>query len=498
MELSGHHAGAPAERLGPLAGTARERAREKRYDAVVVGAGPNGLAAAITLARAGLRVLVAEARETPGGGLRSAALTLPGFVHDVCSAIHPLALLSPFFRSLQTKIAFEQPAAALAHPLDEGPAALLERGVEATAATLGADGGAWRRLHAPFVARAEALYPDLLGPLGWPSNPLLLARFGLTGLRSLSSVARGRFKGPAARALLAGCAAHSFLPLDFAGTAAFGLALTISGHAVGWPCARGGSQAIADALCAELRQLGGELVSGAEVRSLQDLPEHEVVLFDTAPRALARICGDALPRAYSTRLLEYRHGPGVFKIDYALSAPIPWRDRQIARAGTVHLGGTLEELQASEHAAWNGQLHERPFVLLAQQSLFDGTRAPAGKHTAWAYCHVPRDCGADRTEAIERQIERFAPGFKEIVLARSQRGPALLELDNANYIGGDIAGGSNQLSQLFSRPLSAVSPYRTPNPRLFLCSSSTPPGGGVHGQCGAHAARVALRRVFGR
>lgn len=476
----------------------RERAREPACDAVVVGSGPNGLAAAITLLREGLSVVVLEARETPGGGVRSAALTLPGFVHDVCSAIHPFALLSPFMRSLRGRIDLVQPPAALAHPLPDGPAALIERDLGATAQRLGADGNAWRDLHQPFLARATELYDGLLGPLRLPASPLLLARFGAVGLRSASAICRRRFTGPAARALFAGCGAHSFLPLDRAGTAAFGLTLSLAGHAAGWPCVRGGSQGIADALCAEVRGLGGAIVTSAEVRSLEDVPQSRAVLFDVSPRALSRICGDALPARHRERLARFRQGPGAFKVDYALSGPIPWKDPGVARACTVHLGGSLEELEASERAAWSGELHEAPFVLLAQQSLFDPTRAPPGRHTAWAYCHVPHGSTADRTEAIERQIERFAPGFRDQVLARAARGPALLEAENANLIGGDISGGSNELGQLFARPVSALAPYATPNPRIFLCSSSTPPGGGVHGQCGWHAARAVLRKVFGR
>jgi phytoene dehydrogenase-like protein len=479
----------------------RERAREKSYDAAVVGSGPNGFAAAITLARQGLSVLLVEASETVGGGLRSAELTLPGFVHDVCSAIHPTALVSPFFRSLSLAehgLEWAFPEVPLAHPLPDGSAALLEADIEATARGLGEDGKAWRALHGMLTERADDLFPALLGPLRLPRSPLLLARFGLSAIRSASALARSRFRGAPARALFGGCAAHSFLPLDRATSAAYGLVLSTAAHAVGWPCARGGSQRIADALTSVLRSLGGEIVTGARVTSIDELPEARAILLDVSPSALARLCADRLPAGYRQRLDRFRHGPGVFKVDWALSAPIPWRASACARAGTVHLGGPLDELEASERACWTERPSESPFVLVAQQSLFDSTRAPKGKHTGWAYCHVPHGCTIDMTETIERQMERFAPGFRDLILARETRSPARLERDNANYVGGDICGGSNEALQLFARPVAAPVPYATPNRQLYLCSSSTPPGGGVHGMSGFYAARAALRRVFGR
>jgi phytoene dehydrogenase-like protein len=481
--------------------TARDVAREPAYDAIVVGAGPNGLCAAIALAREGLTVLLLEPSPSVGGGARSQELTLPGFVHDVCSAIHPVARLSPFLRSvgaLESRVEWLNPPAAVAHPLDDGDAVLLEPDLDLTASALGDDGPAWRALHAAMVDRPDAIFPDLLGPLGWPRDPLGFVRFGLTGMRPAASLASERFSTPRARALFAGCAAHSILPLTWPFSSAFGLVLSAAGHVVGWPFPRGGSQRHSDALADELRALGGEIVTDMTVRSLADLPDARVVLFDVAPRALAHIAKDELPSGYCRRLRAFRHGPGAFKLDWALDGPIPWRNPAVARAATVHVGGTLEEIAQSEQACWSDRPSSRPFVLLAQHSLFDGARAPAGRHTAWAYCHVPTGCVEDRTEVIERQIERIAPGFRDRILARAARGPGEMERDNANLVGGDISGGSNDLTQLLTRPVIALVPYATPNPRLFLCSASTPPGAGVHGMCGWHSARTALRRVFGR
>jgi phytoene dehydrogenase-like protein len=444
-------------------------------------------------------VLVLEAEPTIGGGARSAALTLPGFVHDICSAIHPLGIASPFFRSLVLAphgLEWIHPPAALAHPLDDGSAGVLERSLEDTGRTLGLDAEAYRRLMAPLVAHAEALFDETLAPLRPPRHPLLMARFGLRAVRSARALAHAWFRGPHARALLAGMAAHSILPLDHPLTAAVGLMLGVAGHAVGWPVPRGGSQRIADALAAELRSLGGEVVTDWRVQSLIELPPARAYLFDTAPRHLARICGPRLPGRFRRQLERFRHGPGAFKLDWALDGPIPWRAEGCRRAATVHLGGTLEEIAAAERAVWRGQHPERPYVLVAQQSLFDSTRAPTGKHTGWAYCHVPVGSTADRTEAIERQVERFAPGFRERILARSVLRPADFERHNANYVGGDISGGVMDVWQLFTRPTLRIVPYSTPVPAIFLCSSSTPPGGGVHGMCGYFAARAALRTAL--
>jgi len=464
---------------------------------IVIGSGPNGLAAGITLARAGCSVLVIEAKDTVGGGTRSARLTLPGFVHDVCSAIHPLAVASPFFCTLPLAdhgLEWIHPPAPLAHPLDDGTAVVLEHSIEATGETLGPDANAYRQLMAPLVARWDQLAVDLLGPLPLPPrHPLILARFGLRAIRSARGLANSQFQGERARALFAGMAAHSMLPLEQGLSAAFGLTLGIAGHAVGWPFPHGGSQRIADALASYLRSLGGEIVTGWGVESIDELPPARATLFDVTPRQLLHIAGHRLPRGYRRRLARYRYGPGVFKIDWALDGPIPWKAEACQRAGTVHLGGTLEEIAASERAVWRGEHPEKPFVLLAQHSLFDPTRAPAGKHTAWGYCHVPPSSTFDMTGRIEAQIERFAPGFCDRILARHTMSPARLEQYNPNYIGGDINGGVQDLWQHFTRPAPRLVPYRTPARGLYICSSSTPPGGGVHGMCGYHAARVVLR-----
>ena len=466
-------------------------------DAVVVGAGPNGLAAAIQMARAGHSVAVYEANEEIGGGTRSAELTRPGFLHDVCSAIHPLAVLSPFFNGLPLRehgLEWIQPDAPLAHPLDDGTAVVLERSVDATAARLGADGDAYRGLLSPFVARWEQLASDVLRPVVHvPRHPLILARFGLHAMRSARGLASS-FRSEAARALIAGCAAHSFVPLEKAFTAAFALMFLISGNAVGWPLPRGGSRRIADALASYLHGLGGTITTGRRVQQLSDLPTARAYVFDTSPWHLESIAADRLPGGYRRALRRYRRGPGIFKVDYALDGPVPWRAADCLRAGTVHLGGTFDEISASERAISRGQHPERPFVLVAQQSLFDPTRAPSGKHTLWAYCHVPNGSTVDMSERIEAQLERFAPGFRERVLARSVMNTHDVERRNANNAGGDISCGSHAGLQLFMRPTIAIDPYATPARDIYLCSSATPPGGGVHGMCGSNAARSALRR----
>jgi phytoene dehydrogenase-like protein len=466
-------------------------------EAYVVGSGPNGLAAAIVLAEAGRRVSVFEGNETIGGGCRSDELTLPGFVHDTCSTVHSLALASPFLRRLPLSehgLDLAHPAAPLAHPLDDGSAAMLERSVEETARGLGRDEDAYRRLFAPLARDAEALFGGILAPLRLPRHPLLLGRFGLTAVRSAAGLARSRFEGDRARALLAGCCAHSMLSLRAPVSAPFGVVLELSAHAVGWPVARGGSQRLVEALAAHLRSLGGTIETGRRVESLEELPSGAgPVLLDVTPRELLRIAGHRLPERYRRALARYRYGPGVFKLDWALDEPIPWRAAEAGRAGTVHLGGTLDELIASEDAVARGEHSERPFVLLVQPSLFDPTRAPAGKHTAWAYCHVPNGSTRDMTAAIEGQVERFAPGFRDVIAARSAMDTAEVERRNPNYVGGDINGGLENLRQLFTRPVARPVPYSTPLPGVFLCSSSTPPGGGVHGMCGYWAARAALK-----
>jgi len=467
-------------------------------DAIVVGSGPNGLAAAIELAGADLSVTVLEAEEQIGGGVRSAELTLPGFVHDVCSAIYPFGYGSPFFATLPLAahgLEWIHPAAPLAHPLDDGTAVLLERSIEKTGEHLGRDAGAYRGLMEPLAEKWSQLAVEILAPPHLPRHPLLLARFARHGLRSAAALAKARFAGRRAPSLLAGLAAHSFLPLDRPASAAVGLVLALAGHAAGWPIPRGGAGRLSAALADHFRSLGGIIETKTLIRSLDQLPQGRTVLLDVTPRQFLKLASERLGAGYRGRLRRYRYGPGVFKIDWALAGPIPWKAAACARAGTVHLGGTLEEIAAGESEVWRGRHPEKPFVLLAQQSLFDPSRAPAGKHTGWAYCHVPNGSTVDMTAAIEKQVERFAPGFGELILARHTRSAAQYQTYNPNCIGGDINGGVQDLAQIFGRPVLSLDPYATDLAGVYLCSSSTPPGGGVHGMCGYHAARSVLKKL---
>lgn len=474
---------------------------EKRdYDAIVVGTGPNGLAAAITLQQAGLSVLLIEGKSTIGGGLRSKELTLPGFVHDVCSAIHPMALSSPFFASLPLKdhgLQFIQSPINAAHPFDDGTAAALYHSVEDTANALGIDGRTYTQLIQPLVKDWPLIENDALGPLRFPENPFAMARFGLKALTSATFLAK-RFKTKEARGLWAGMAAHAIQPLTNTSTSAIALALIIAGHRQGWPIPKGGAQSIANALAAYFLSIGGRIEVDQYIRSLDQLPSAHTILFDVTPKQLLQIAGHRFSSIYKWQLEKYRYGMGVFKIDWALDQPIPFTAPECRQAGTVHLGSTLEEITLSEKGSSAGKHAEKPFVLLAQQSLFDTSRAPVGKQVAWAYCHVPNGSVKDMTTIIEAQVERYAPGFRDTIISRHVMNTAAMEAYNPNYIGGDINGGIMDLAQLFTRPALRSSPYRTSAKGLYICSSSTPPGGGVHGMCGYHAAKRALKDVFGK
>ena len=462
-------------------------------DAIVVGSGPNGLAAAIRMAQAGWSVVVLEGAETAGGGVRSAALTQPGFIHDVCSSVYPLGVGSPFFRALpleQHGLKWAFPQAALAHPLDDGSAAVLHPSVKETGETLGTDAKNYQKLMEPFVARWRELLDDILAPLRFPRHAVLFAKFGRQAIRSAAGFANARFKTESARGLFAGLAAHSILPLEFLSTAGVGLMLGILGHAVGWPFALGGAQQFTNTLISCLQSLGGKVITGSAVESLDQLPPARAVLLDVTPRQLLKIADQQLPASYRHKLESYRYGMGCFKLDWALHQPIPWRAQECRIAGTVHLGGSLKEISESERSIWAGKTSNRPYVLLSQPSLFDPSRAPQGKHTAWAYCHVPNGYGGDMTSIIEGQIERFAPGFRDCIAARSVLAPSDLERRNPNIVGGDIAGGASDLRQLFLRPTTSL--YKVPIKGVYLCSSSTPPGAGVHGMCGYFAAELAL------
>lgn len=465
-------------------------------DAIVIGSGPNGLTAAVTLARAGRSVRVYEAEPSIGGGARSAELLEPGCVHDLCATVFALALASPALNDLPLSeygVDFAHPDAPFAHPLDDGTAVLVERSVDTTMASLGTDDGrAYRRLVSPFVDRANRLFDALLSPIG-RRHPLLMASFGRVALASAAGLARRRFQSERGRAMFAGAAAHGMVPLDSYGSAGYGLSLIIASHALGWPVVRGGSQRFADGMAALLQSFGGEIVVAERVTSLQRLPASRAVLCDVAPKQFLGLAGHRLTASYRRSLESFRHGPGVFKMDWVLTAPVPWRAAECRRAGTVHVGGTLAEIAQSERDAWVGRVSERPYVLVVQPSLFDKSRVTPGREVLWAYCHVPNGSTADMSKAIERQIERFAPGFRDCIATRRASPPAEIERRNANLVGGDIGGGAGDLWQIIRRPVLSLNPYATPIDGVYLCSSSTPPGVGVHGMCGFHAANAALR-----
>jgi phytoene dehydrogenase-like protein len=470
----------------------------KEYDAVVVGSGPNGLAAAITLQRAGLSVLIMEGKDSIGGGLRTASLTLPGFLHDVCSAIHPLAADSPFFRTLPLEnhgLKYIYPEIAAAHPLDDGSAAVLLKSVEDTADRFGYDRQAYLDLMKPLQVSWPLIAREVLAPLHYPKHPLLMAKFGLNALTAATHLVR-KFKTESAKALWGGMAAHGLQPLTNLTTSAIALVLLGCGHIKGWPLPEGGSKSIANALASYFLSIGGAIQTNAMVKSLSELPVADAVLLDVTPKQLISIAGSAITGLYKRQLQKFRYGMGVFKIDWALNAPIPFKASDCRRAGTIHIGGTFEEVAASEKMIAAGKHPEKPFVLLAQQSVFDATRAPENKHTGWAYCHTPNGSTKDMTAVIEQQVERFAPGFRDTILERHVMNTAAMEAYNPNYIGGDINGGVSDITQLFTRPALSFSPYRTSAKGVYICSSSTPPGGGVHGMCGYHAARSALKHTF--
>ncbi len=465
-------------------------------DAVVVGSGPNGLAAGITLAKAGLSVVIYEADTVVGGGVRSAELTLPGYIHDVCSAIHPLVLGSPFFSDLPLEaygVEWIHPRSPLAHPFDDGTAVVLERSLDMTCRQLKRDAEAYKSLISPLVDNWKELAQDILAPWHFPKHPLLMLQFAAHALRSASGLSQAYFRDQESRSLFAGLAAHANLPLNRSPTAAVAMILGTLGHAVGWPFPKGGAQKIAVALSSIFRSFGGEIRTGIKINRLEDLPPSKLIFCDVTPRQLLQMAAHRLPSDYIKKLQAYRYGPGVFKMDWALHSSIPWKAKACASAGTVHIGGTSLEIERSEHEVWQNKHPIKPYVILAQHSIFDPSRAPPGKHTAWAYCHVPFGSTIDMSENIEAQIERFAPGFRDCIMARSTKSALQLEHYNPNYVGGDINGGVQDLWQHFARPVAMLTPYATPIKGLYLCSSSTPPGGGVHGMCGYHAAKAALK-----
>ena len=468
-----------------------------KYDTIIIGSGPNGLAAAIELARNGQKVLVVESASEIGGGTRTTQLTLPNFHHDYCSAVHPMGVLSPYLKTLPLEkygLEWVYPKISVAHPLDDEPAVLLGKSLEKTADNLGVDGKTWKNLFSYFIKNGDALLSESLKPLGIPKHPFLLARFGLNALWPATTFANAKFKGKRAKALFAGCAGHSVLPLDFYFTSALGMMFSLTAHLVDWPVAKGGSHNITKAMASLFKELGGEIQTNFLVKKLNDLPDAKTYLFNTDPKQLAKIAADELPNSYKKRLLKYNYGPGVFKLDWALDEPIPWKDKRCLDASTVHVGGSMEEIARSERMAWEGKHYDKPYLILCQQSQFDNTRAPEGKHTGYAYCHVPHGSTKDMTMEIENQIERFAPGFKDLILSKHTITTQEFYQYNPNYLGGAITGGAADITQLFTRPVTRLNPYTTPNPKIFIGSAATPPGGGVHGMCGYWAAQSILKR----
>lgn len=470
--------------------------RNEQYDVIIIGSGPNGLSAGIYLAQKGKKVLILEAASSAGGGTRTAELTLPGFHHDVCSSVHPMGILSPFFKTLNLErfgLEWIYPNASVAHPLDNGEVIMLKTSVEETAQQLGADSRKYNRIMTPLAKHTDWLMEDSMKPLGIPKHPLFLAQFGLRGLLPAKTLGKMAFKTPEAKALFAGCAAHSIIPFEKMFSSAVGLVFLATGHSINWPVAKGGSKSIAEALLKCFTSLGGDIRFSSRITKMSDLPKAKAYLFDTDPLQLVKIAENELPKKYIKRVKKYNFGPGVFKIDYALSGPIPWANPKCNEASTVHLGGTLEEIAQGEKDVWEGRHNNKPFVLLTQQSLFDSERSPEGQHTCWAYCHVPNGSEKDMSEIIENQIERFAPGFKKLIIAKHSMNTKAFHAYNPNYVGGAVTGGAADITQLFTRPIARFDPYSTPNPKLFICSASTPPGGGVHGMNGYHAAKSVLK-----
>lgn len=469
-----------------------------QYDAIIIGSGPNGLAAGIRLAQEGLSVKIFEKQDTIGGGTRTQELTRPGFHHDVCSAIHPLAKASPFLKTLPLQeygLEWIQPEIPLAHPLDDQPAGAIFHSLDKTVDHFGADGKTYRRAVEPFMEKWDGLLSDLLGPFSLlPDHPLLMARFGLNALRPAHWFAQ-RYKTEKARAVFAGLAAHGIMPFDKVATSAIGLVLGIAAHTVGWPYPKGGSHAITEAMGDYFTSLGGKIETGIEITSVKELPQSSLLFFNNTPRQILDIAGDNLPSSYAKKLKNFKYGQGVFKMDLALSEQIPWQDELCRKAGTVHLGGNFEEIAQSEEQAANGTPPEKPYVLVAQQSLEDSSRAPSGQHTCWAYCHMPNGSAKDMSEPILEQIERFAPGFRDCIIDSHAMNPHAMQVYNPNYIGGDINGGRADITQLFTRPAGLFDPYHIPQTNMYIASSSTPPGGGVHGMCGYHAAESALKKI---